>query len=197
MWLMTPRGFYSAVQKRGDAPTRLTVRARDKQDLENLKDLLPNAKPYRKRGYSDYPWRINVSVAEWAEVCAQLALEVTYDNFKDEVKRVQGSERAAVYSRVWSALLNIEKRWNRLGGYGGYGSLVDDEDRYEEWWERTLATDLTQPGATLDARQRLDEQARIRREQDRRQMVSSKPATSRPRNRKAGTKINPKTRSGR
>lgn len=111
MWMMTPRGFYSAVQKSADKDTPfLTVRARSKQDLENLADLLPeDVEPYREERWTDYPWRIRIDVADWTKICATLALEIDYSNFKDAVKDRQGAARAKVYSRVWGALRDIER----------------------------------------------------------------------------------------
>lgn len=108
MWIMTTRGFYSAVQDR-DEPTRLLIRARCEDDIHNLKDLLPNSKPWRL-ARSDYEWRLSCTVAEWAGVLANMALDIDYDNFKNEVKRKQGRQRANVYMSVWSVLLRLEPR---------------------------------------------------------------------------------------
>lgn len=124
MWLLTPRGFFSAVQKPGDGKDEmLTIRGRSKADLENLKDLLPESEPYEEKGYTDYPWRIRVSQKDWALAVAQMALEINYSNFKDEVKHTQGATRAGIYSRVWSTLLDIEgKRTYNTPSYGGHRS---------------------------------------------------------------------------
>lgn len=117
MWLITPRGFYSAVQKPWDGRDgMLTIRARAKVDLENLKDLLPDAKPFQEGGYSDYPWRIRVSQADWAEAIKKMALEIDYSNFKDEVTKRQGKKRHDIYTRVWSVLLSLEARRHRQAG---------------------------------------------------------------------------------
>lgn len=150
--MMTPRGFYSAVQKRDDLPDRVTVRARVKRDLDNLKDLLPDAKPYQEDRWSDYPWRINVPVADWSRACALMALEIDYSNFKDEVKRKQGAKRASVYGTVWATLLRLETGAKRVWTGRGTTSSLFDDDLY----------DL--PGDRLDdaftTRQRLDDEAR-------------------------------------
>lgn len=109
MWLITTRGFYSAVAKREDGDTHVTVRARNKQDLDNLADLLPDCKPYKQKGYTDYEWRLRCTKDQWAETVAILAKEIDYSNFKDEVKRKQGWKRASTYGRVWSVLLDLER----------------------------------------------------------------------------------------
>jgi len=110
MWLMTPRGFYSAVQKKGDVKTGMvTVRARNRKDLEALADFFPNVKIAETKG-TDYPCRIRVKQQAWAEAVRAMATEIDYSNFKDEVKKKQGWQRASVYSRIWSVLLDLEDR---------------------------------------------------------------------------------------
>ena len=110
MWLITPEGFFSAVEKPGDrADGMLTVRTRNRDDIKALKRYFPDAKPYRVR-YSDYEWRNRVAKDEWAQAVARMALEIDYSNFKNEVTRRQGRERHDIYSRVWSVLLGLERR---------------------------------------------------------------------------------------
>lgn len=116
MWVMTTRGFYSAVQHR-EQPTKLLIRARCKEDIDNLRDLLPNSEPWRLRS-SDYEWRLECTVAEWAGALANMALDIDYGNFKTAVKNEQGQRRANIYMRCWSALLAIE----RPGRFGWSGS---------------------------------------------------------------------------
>lgn len=121
MWLITPEGFFSAVEKPGDrADGMLTVRTRNRADIKALKRYFPDAKPYRVR-YSDYEWRIRVPKDEWAQAVARMALEIDYSNFKNEVTRRQGRERHDIYSRVWSVLLGLEGRrrdWTTPKGKG-------------------------------------------------------------------------------
>jgi hypothetical protein len=128
MWVITTKGFYSAVQKNGDPPGTLTVRARAKQDLLNLKveGLLPNLEIIEQAG-TDYPFRIKVTSAEWARVMASLALDVDYPNFKDEVGRVQGKARASIYSSLWSILLKLEPKGLKKTWYNS--ALFPDEVR--------------------------------------------------------------------
>lgn len=128
MWVITTKGFYSAVQKKSDPAGTLTVRARAKQDLLNLKveGLLPNLTIIEQAG-TDYPFRIKVTSAEWARVMASLALDVDYPNFKDEVGRVQGKARASIYSSLWSILLKLEPKG--LKKSWGYVGLFEDERR--------------------------------------------------------------------
>lgn len=108
MWLMTTRGFYSAVQHRED-PTKILVRARCEEDIRALSDLI-DAEPFPLTR-SDYEWRLECSLAEWTFAVCSMSLEIDYPNFKNAVKARQGSKRSGVYMKVWSALLALEKRW--------------------------------------------------------------------------------------
>lgn len=118
MWIMTPRGFYSAVQKDPDFDT-LTIRARARGDLESLCEL-PTMRSYAEDisegAGTDYPYRIEVRRDDWNAALAAMGDEIDYSNFKDEVKEMQGKERAATYGRVWSALLDLEPEgwWDRF-----------------------------------------------------------------------------------
>lgn len=121
MWIMTPLGFFSAVEKRGDREANmLTIRARSIADLEALVETYSLPTKVTKGGGTDYPCRITIERAKWAGIVADMALEVNYSNFKDAVKARQGAARASVYSRVWSALLSIEGKRERKAGFGSY-----------------------------------------------------------------------------
>ena len=68
MWIITPRGFYSAVAKPDDGDEYVTVRARSERDIRNLADLI-DAEPQRS-DHSDYRWRIRCRKDEWAQALA-------------------------------------------------------------------------------------------------------------------------------
>jgi hypothetical protein len=106
MWLITPRGFYSAVAKADDGDEFVTVRARSEQDIRNLSDLI-DAEPVRGAG-TDYPWRLRCAKAEWAEAVRQMALEIDYDNFKNHIHEAD-ARRAKILAGVWRDLLEIER----------------------------------------------------------------------------------------
>lgn len=105
MWLMTTRGFYSVVQHRDD-PDRVLVRARCKQDIDALRDLVPDAEPIRLQD-ADYAWRIEVPRAAWAAALQTLLDEVTYPNFKDAVPDKAHKD---AYMRVWGVMLALDDR---------------------------------------------------------------------------------------
>jgi hypothetical protein len=112
MWIFTPFGFFSIVQRRGDKT--LTVRARAKGDLDLLREsYLPSLSPTVATPKADYPHRATVNHQSLATALGRLARNIDYPNFKDEVRRVQGDDREQVYERVWSVVREVtalEKR---------------------------------------------------------------------------------------
>jgi 8-oxo-dGTP pyrophosphatase MutT (NUDIX family) len=112
MWIMTPAGFFSVVQKPDDALARtLTVRARVKADLEALRVLaLPELGPIEAHMGTDYAFRARAPQDCVARALGSLVMGIAYNNFKDEVSRVQGDQRASTYGRVWQALHGLQHK---------------------------------------------------------------------------------------
>ena len=112
MWLMTPIGFFSIVEKPDDWDAgTLTVRARVEDDLTALKArYLPELGEIQAHLGTDYRYRGVAPREAVARALSQLALDLDYSNFKDEVYRVQGYERARVYGEVWSSLYELQDR---------------------------------------------------------------------------------------
>ena len=112
MWILTPDGFYSIVQKRGE--TDLCVRARVGADLDRLREnCLPSLTETVETPDGDYRYRAWASHEAVAEALAAVVRDLRYDNFKNEVAR-NDHERAAVYHDVWNML-------GRLQPGGPYG----------------------------------------------------------------------------
>jgi len=109
MWLVTPIGFFSIVQKPGDsAAGTLTIRARAKGDLEALRDnYLSSLGQVIANAGTDYRYRAQAPRKKIAEVMLNLVTDINYDNFKNEVQKRQGSARAHTYHKVWDALYDI------------------------------------------------------------------------------------------
>lgn len=107
MWLQTTIGFFSIVQKDGEPD--LTVRARARADLDRLRErYLPELGEIRRGEGTDYPYRAGASHAAVAHAVGRMVMDIGYANFKNEVTRQAGAERAAVYSHVWDVLCDIE-----------------------------------------------------------------------------------------
>lgn len=107
MWLITNFGFFSVVQKSGEE--LLTIRARARKDLLNLRDKhLPNMEEIIEGAGTDYPFRARVSHESFAEAARKITMDIDYSNFKNSVAKTQGSKRAKTYSRIWEVLLQLE-----------------------------------------------------------------------------------------
>ncbi len=106
MWVMATQGFYSVVAHR-DEPEHVIVRSRTREDIEALREQIPDIEPFEDRR-ADYRHRAIVSRAEWVAAIAQLTTEIDYDNFKNAVARTQGPERARVYGDVWGDLRQLQ-----------------------------------------------------------------------------------------
>jgi 8-oxo-dGTP pyrophosphatase MutT (NUDIX family) len=115
MWIITPIGFFSIVQKPGDiAVGTLTVRARVRSDLEALKAaVLPGLGPIAESKSTDYRYRATAPRALVEAAMGKLAAQLDYANFKNQVAKVQGAKRANLYHDVWDVL-------HRMQGDPGY-----------------------------------------------------------------------------
>ena len=108
MWLITTIGFFSAVQKPGD--TELTVRARARADLDRLREqYLPELGETIEGAGTDYAYRAKVSHEAFARASAAMVSDIDYGNFKNEVARTSGRDRATVYGGVWVELLALQQ----------------------------------------------------------------------------------------
>lgn len=106
MWLLTTRGFYSVVADHYE-DGHVLVRARVREDLEALADLIPGL-VVQETPTRDYRFRALVDRAAWEDAVTALAQDIDYPNFKDAVAERQGPDRAHVYSGVWGMLLALQ-----------------------------------------------------------------------------------------
>jgi len=111
MWLLTPFGFFSMVQKPGDAPQgTLTVRARVREDLESLRlRYLPGLGEIRESRSNDYRFRAQAPRCEVSAAMSALVDDLAYSNFKNQVRKEQGPARAHLYHDVWSVLYQLQE----------------------------------------------------------------------------------------
>jgi len=110
MWLITPIGFFSIVRKpHDDVQGTLTIRARVISDLDALRaHYLPELGKVSASRHSDYRFRASAPRNAVMHAMAMLVEGIDYDNFKNEVARQQGSERAHLYHDVWSDLYKLQ-----------------------------------------------------------------------------------------
>jgi len=131
MWLFTNFGFFSVVQKPGDS--LLTIRARAAVDLDRLRaEYLPTLSSTVTGGGTDYPCRAKTDRKALGLAMQQIVADLDYSNFKSEVAKRLGSERAHVYGKVWEDLLAIEKEKpkptvSKPKGKVAYGGVVLDK----------------------------------------------------------------------
>jgi len=98
MWIFTPYGFFSVVNKtqlddNGDIPDgileTIEVRTRHREHLELLIERFPDEigeESIFERIGTDYEYRIVIDERQWITLGAMLAADVTYPNFKDEIQ---------------------------------------------------------------------------------------------------------------
>lgn len=110
MWLLTPYGFFSIVEKPKDAERgSLTVRARVRSDLDSLRAaVLPELGAIEESKGTDYRYRAQAPRAAVAAAMARLAETLDYSNFKNAVADRQGAKRAKLYHDVWDVLYRMQ-----------------------------------------------------------------------------------------
>ena len=106
MWVFTTSGFYSVVAHR-TRHGHVIVRSRTREDIEALSGRIRGLKIEENTG-SDYRFRAEVKKADWQNALASMAGAIDYDNFKNAVAERQGSDRARVYSGVWSLVRALQ-----------------------------------------------------------------------------------------
>src|SRR5512133_543972 len=110
MWLITPAGFFSVVQKPDDVRQgTLTLRSRVRRDLELLAPNIAGMGPIKEHAGTDYPFRAQAPRESVALAFADMLRSIDYDNFKDRVALTQGKARAQTYAQVWHALHGLAK----------------------------------------------------------------------------------------
>lgn len=82
MWLCTQLGFFSIVRK--DADT-FHIRARSREDLEQLALAVGTGTPVASYKNSDYPWRILCPAADLSRFMDALTASIDYGNFKNAI----------------------------------------------------------------------------------------------------------------
>lgn len=123
MWVLTTDGMFSAVvwTHNDEHHGKMCVRGREKKPLENLRKRRPaDVTKVAVSPNGDYRYRVWCSRETWAELCAEIAGEIDYSNFKSAVLKKQGASRyEKALHQVWSVLSRIQPG----GPYGRGGSM--------------------------------------------------------------------------
>ena len=82
MWLCTRLGFFSIVRKE---PDTFHIRARCREDLEQLAKAAGAGNPVASFSGSDYPWRILCCADELPVFMQALTTSIDYGNFKSAI----------------------------------------------------------------------------------------------------------------
>ena len=107
MWIFTETGFVSAVRKH-DAPTEVTVRARDRRSLLELSELAETE--IVETPYADYRFRVlvdDIIFKTWFTTAVDM---LDYDNFKNRVWETRGDEFHDALARVWTVMNDLQER---------------------------------------------------------------------------------------
>ena len=105
MWVFSGTGFVSAVRK-ADRPDVITVRSRDRKSLEPLAQVA--GVEIWISPYGDYPYRAFVEPKVFAEWVETQAMNIDYDNFKNQVAKTRGYDYTHALHDVWVAMLATE-----------------------------------------------------------------------------------------
>src|SRR4051812_4990568 len=110
MWIFTTTAFVSVVADPGRR-RGLVCRARVRGDLDALRQqYLPELSPTECSSTTDYPYRGRCSKAEFARALTKVICSLEHVNFKSEVARVQGIDRAHLYADVWAVMHDAERK---------------------------------------------------------------------------------------
>ena len=110
MWLFTRYGFFSVVWKRD----RIQIRARCRRHLESLKKRFP----FLLGGIlelpdADYRYRVETDRESWIATAGDLAAEIDYGNFKEEVghRFGAGDDYVGLLHEVWDLGYEYQQRF--------------------------------------------------------------------------------------
>jgi hypothetical protein len=107
MWLFTKHGFYSIVRKSAE---EYHIRARVKQDLQNLKNLLELTDPIHESRTADYRYRMIVGKKVYLSVMAVVTRSVNYDNFKNTVAMTEDQRsKLEAYHTIWAEMMKLQR----------------------------------------------------------------------------------------
>jgi hypothetical protein len=111
MWIVTKLGFYNIIQYEEDKKADfLTVKARAKEDLENLDQYVPqlNGIKIEESDNADYRFRTKLHRKDVTYILCSLVDEIDYKLTKPAITE-KFPERATTYLNVWDDLYAIQE----------------------------------------------------------------------------------------
>ncbi|MGJ8653054.1 MAG: hypothetical protein ACSHX8_07255 [Opitutaceae bacterium] len=106
MWLATKHGFYSIIQKELGT---YYVRARIRQDLENLLETVGLESEINAWPTADYRYRIIIGSEELLRVVVAFTATLDYSNFKSCVaKQPNQRNKLGAYHEIWATMAALQ-----------------------------------------------------------------------------------------
>jgi len=100
---MTQHGLYSVIED-GD-PAYLLIRARRKQDIINLADLVTFKTEVTESEAADYRYSIRLKRGSARRLLAATFDHINYPNFRDAISKIPDQrEKFFSYRQIWSTL---------------------------------------------------------------------------------------------
>lgn len=114
MWLFSKIGFFSAVacQNKDKTPdfSRICVRARVRQHLENLVKLYDHNYEILETPDRDYRYRIITTAKEWEGLVSVITSRIDYTNFKDSVATTGDISYETSLHNVWDVMYGLQNQ---------------------------------------------------------------------------------------
>jgi hypothetical protein len=108
MWNQSSLGFWSAVKK-SPSDAHLTVRFRALKHAKEVQAKYPEVGEIIDHEGTDYPYRVKVDQAVWAEIQKKEVLAINYNNFKNHLDGIGKSGFHDLCSKVWGIFYPMEK----------------------------------------------------------------------------------------
>lgn len=103
MWLMTQHGLYSVVED--EDPAYLRIRARRKQDLDNLAELVSFKIEIMEADEADYRYSIRLKRGSARRLLSATFDQINYPHFRDAISKTPDQrEKIFSYRQIWSTL---------------------------------------------------------------------------------------------
>lgn len=108
MWLICEYGFYNVVSQTGDKERGLlTIKARDRRDLEIIRTVIASATRIEESADADYRFRMKAPKEDVVVLMAAITDRIDYPKTKPRIAELY-PDRAMIYLDVWSELCSIQ-----------------------------------------------------------------------------------------